>query len=415
MRFLVSDDTVGSPNGEKRGKWAAYAAPRCSKTRYLTATCIGAFTKMKREYATQLTLPGFERPEPAASGTHPSPWWVAPQHSKTQVDKAGQVLACGEAPQDALENALTIINNWRSCHSYPLNTFQVGLRHNARDLEPKALVAQRIKRLSSIQQKLTALRTQRLSQMQDIGGCRAVVTNVSRVRSLADIYLHSSLKHPLQSLANYIDQPRRSGYRGIHLVYRYHSDRIHTYNGLLVELQLRSQLQHAWATAVETVSIFLRQALKASQGHEQWLRFFSLMGSAIARRERTPEVPDTPKRGELIRELTHTARQLDVQKRLKSYGSALRTLNTGKMNGAHYFLIALDPEAERVWVSAYPQNELERASADYLAMERTLTHRSGAEAVLVSVESIESLRRAYPNYFLDTSLFMNALNIAIDI
>ena len=43
-----------------------------------------------------------------------------------------------------------------------------------------------------------------------------------------------------------------SGYRGVHLIYRYNSDRKTEYNTLLIEMQLRSQLQHAWATAVET-------------------------------------------------------------------------------------------------------------------------------------------------------------------
>jgi len=35
------------------------------------------------------------------------------------------------------------------------------------------------------------------------------------------------------------------------------------------------------------------------------------------------------------------------------------------------------------------------------------------DAVLVSVESLELLRRAYPNYFLDTRAFLNALKQAV--
>jgi len=59
-------------------------------------------------------------------------------------------------------------------------------------------------------------------------------------------------------------------------------------------MQIRSQLQHAWATAVETVGTFLQQALKSSQGDEGWQRFFALMGNAMAMRERRPPVPNTP-------------------------------------------------------------------------------------------------------------------------
>ena len=37
----------------------------------------------------------------------------------------------------------------------------------------------------------------------------------------------------------------------------------------------------------------------------------------------------------------------------------------------------------------------------------------GSEAVLVSVESVDALRRAYPNYFLDTKVFLAAVETAI--
>ncbi len=45
---------------------------------------------------------------------------------------------------------------------------------------------------------------------------------------------------------------------------------------LLIELQLRTRLQHEWATAVETMGTFLQSSLKSSQGPEEWLDFFSL-------------------------------------------------------------------------------------------------------------------------------------------
>ena len=76
--------------------------------------------------------------------------------------------------------ALTVINNSRSSHSFPLNSLQVNLRHIARRVFDGSLIAQRIKRLASIELKLKRFKTIRLSQMQDIGGCRAVVRSGSR-------------------------------------------------------------------------------------------------------------------------------------------------------------------------------------------------------------------------------------------
>ena len=79
-----------------------------------------------------------------------------------------------------------------------------------------------------------------LSQMQDIGGLRAVVGSVSRARKLETSYRTSNFKHELVSSKDYIDNPKPDGYRSVHLVYRYANERAPEYNGLLLELQLRT-------------------------------------------------------------------------------------------------------------------------------------------------------------------------------
>jgi hypothetical protein len=249
--------------------------------------------------------------------------------------------------------------------------------------------------------------------MQDIGGCRAIVSNVPNVKKVVQAYHESRHKHKLNHVDDYIADPPVSGYRGVHLIYKYVSDKNKTYNDLKIEIQIRSQLQHAWATAVETVGTFINQALKSSRGEENWLRFFALMGSALADRERTKLVPGTPSnRKELFSELKRAASGLDVSNRLRAYGSALQTLSTAREK-AHYFLLHLDPEANQIEISGFKYNELNLASEKYLDMERKIRGRPGADAVLVSVDSLDSLRRAYPNYFLDTEVFLSALETAL--
>lgn len=340
--------------------------------------------------------------------------WATPQHTRGEVDRAGRTLASPIVSYPDLTDALSIINNWRSSHSFPLNTFQVSVRNKARQVDEDALVAQRIKRLSSIEAKLLRFPKMNMSQMQDIGGCRAVVKNVASIKTLVQLHRDSSVKHKLLRVDDYLTSPQKSGYRGVHLIYRYYSDRSDAYNGLQIEIQLRSLLQHAWATAVETVGTFLKQALKSSQGHAEWLRFFALMGSALALRERTSLVPNTPDtRNALLAELRMAASALDVERRLHAYGDALRTLEEPSVSNAHYFLMALDPKADTITIRGYAKNELEIATNQYLAIERSLDAASGAEAVLVSVESVAALKRAYPNYFLDTHAFLVAVQRAI--
>lgn len=346
--------------------------------------------------------------------------WATPNYPKKRVTNAGKILAAGTEKIDNLPawqeylDALDIVNNWRAAHAFPLNTIQIGLRRIAKSVESSAIVAQRIKRLSSITSKLYRFPTMSLSQMQDLGGCRAIVGDVKSVDGILYLYKKSNMKHHLHTLDNYIDKPKTSGYRGVHMIYTYNSDKNETYNGLKIEIQVRTQLQHAWATAVETVGTFVRQALKSSQGEKEWLRFFSLMGTALAIRENTPTIPGTPQdEASLIAELNSLAESLDVANKLRAYGAALKTLEDASVKSAHYFLMTLEPEAETVSVKGFKGNELQKATDMYLEVEKTLNAKRGAEAVLVSVESIAALQRAYPNYFLDTDLFLDALHAAL--
>jgi Region found in RelA / SpoT proteins len=347
--------------------------------------------------------------------------WVAPLYDRQIVNEAARAILVEptfpHSPEDYDEVELQygIIGNWRSSHSFPLNTFKIGLLHKARQVDDASLVAQRLKRLSSIAAKLQRYRTMKLSQMQDIAGCRAIVSSVSAVYELVALYKRSDIKHKLVHEDDYIARPKESGYRSYHLIYGYYSDKKATYNGLKVELQLRSALQHAWATAVETVGTFIQQALKSSQGEKDWLRFFALMGTAIAIRERSALVPDTPTERRLLKkELTDYVERLDVENHLSVYAAALNTPEEAGAKDAHYFLLELDVSTKRVKITGYKADELEKASKDYLSAERgTISGQSGRDAVLVSVDSLEALKKAYPNYFLDTHRFIQAVKQAI--
>jgi hypothetical protein len=330
------------------------------------------------------------------------------------VDRAGRAYvdpASSPADRDA---ALLVINNWRSSHSYPLNTWQTNLRHVTRGLDPDPTVAQRIKRLPSIRHKLERFDGMQLSRMQDIGGCRAVMSSVDGVRELLDYYTtRSRIKHKPIRQDLYIDMPKPSGYRGVHLVYSYNSDRNEHWNELKTEIQLRSRLQHSWATAVETVGTFTRQALKSSLGEEEWLRFFALMSSAHALREGTPTVPGTPEdAASLRRELRLYVRRLDVVNRLATYGRALRfTEEPVQGDKDHTYLLQLDVSDQSLMVAAF-DNAAEAAEI-YGNLERESAHESSIDVVMVSVESLTALRRAFPNYFLDTTAFLDSVKEAV--
>jgi hypothetical protein len=339
-----------------------------------------------------------------------------PEYSRAEVDWAGEILISdpGVQPFEAWEKAFAIIGNWRSSHSFPLRTIRYGIYHKAKKIDHNSITVQRLKRIYSIDLKLRRFRNLRLSEIQDIGGCRAVVQTVAEVKKLVNAYKNSEIRHELDDEDDYVTNPKKSGYRSHHLIYRYQSDKNDVYNNLKIEIQIRSKLQHAWATAVETVGGFTGQALKSSQGERDWLRFFTLMGTVIAMREGTPACPNTPQsREELKGGLREYAKKLNVENRLEIYGVAVQATREEHAKDASFFLLLLDVKNHSLEIRPYGADELKEAQEEYTKIETKYPQKEGRDVVLVSGDSIKEIKQAYPNYFLDTTLFLNVLKRAI--
>jgi (p)ppGpp synthase/HD superfamily hydrolase len=154
--------------------------------------------------------------------------WALPRYSRQEVNAAGNCLIAEDQViwlQDR-DRILETINNWRSSHSFPLQCFKMTLLRRAQSVDGKAIIAQRLKRLPSIEAKLRRFPNMKLGQMQDIGGCRAVVQNIKRLERLVSRYERGRSKNPTKrhefvKEKNYIKEPKSDGYRSIHFVYRY--------------------------------------------------------------------------------------------------------------------------------------------------------------------------------------------------
>jgi ppGpp synthetase/RelA/SpoT-type nucleotidyltranferase len=363
--------------------------------------------------------------------------WAKPQYSRTKIDLAGEMLLLGVQAglefasfMEAVENredAIEVINNWRAVHSYPLQTIKMTLKRRAKHIDRNAVIAQRLKRLASIKLKLKVSLESgnhpKLSQMQDIGGCRAVMENVSQVRRLQQAFQEASEKNPhrgpqFSKIYDYIATPKASGYRSVHLVYRFRSSSpMHRcYNGQRIEIQLRSRRQHSWATAVETYSTFSGEALKSNIGSDDWKRFFALVSSAIAIEEKSPCVPDTPHTLKGLRpELKNLYVRLNVYNVLSGYTAATKYTKESPdevMKNADAYLLTLDPEQFSISVTPYKREQLTVANVRYAQLEK---EQPKLQVVLVSADSLAGLRIAYPNYFLDTTEFIKIVQRAIGV
>lgn len=340
--------------------------------------------------------------------------FVLPRYAKKEINRAGVVLASGNAEPVKLEWAYDVLANWRACHGYPINTFQSTLRQKLKTISKGAIVAQRLKRAPSVINKLRRFSSMKLVQMQDIGGLRAIVGSIQQVRKLEDNYRKSIFEHELVSSKDYIKDPKSDGYRGIHLVYRYMNKRAPAYNGLLIELQLRTRLQHAWSTAVETMGTFLGEALKSGLGDRSWREFFEISSAALTHLENTEPVPgyEGLSRKAIFDRVAETERKLHVLSKLEGFSIAADHITTEEGAGS-YHLIILDSSKKSVSIRPFPVSQLELANNEYIKIEERAQSGEKVEAVLVSAGPIEALKKAYPNYFLDTKQFVEQIRSVI--
>lgn len=342
--------------------------------------------------------------------------WQTPRFSRDAVDNAGAVLASPDSAPDDRESGLEILDNWRASHAFPLNTIQMGLRRHAKSAKEPALIAQRLKRTPAIETKLRLRPWIHLSKMQDIGGCRAVVRSVSDVYRIHGAFERSRAPHRLVRPTDYIAEPRESGYRSLHLIYAFESERSSPYTGLQVEVQIRTRLQHAWATTVEIVDFLLHQSLKVGLGEDQWREFFRLASAAFALVEGTTGVPNVSLSMEALRsELQRRASALRVHDILMNFGKALNQIRDMRSKGVQYYLLSLDTADKRLSVRGFQRRDIRRATDAYLQAERQLSllPSPGTDTVLVSASSLDALRRSYPNYFLDSRVFLERLDSII--
>jgi ppGpp synthetase/RelA/SpoT-type nucleotidyltranferase len=147
---------------------------------------------------------------------------------------------------DKLIEAIDIIEAHRATFKTPLVTANNGLRSMVRTLGLNGQVSQRLKRMSTILDKLDREPTLALDRMQDIGGCRVVLPDRDDVYRLRDRLVN---RRPPLRVSDYIAEPRMSGYRGVHVVVEYGTTCPRS-----IEVQLRTVAMHQWATAVEEIS-----------------------------------------------------------------------------------------------------------------------------------------------------------------
>ncbi|MEH0399182.1 RelA/SpoT domain-containing protein [Streptomyces sp. B21-088] len=337
--------------------------------------------------------------------------WVVPENSKKRVRRASQTIGEGSGTPEEIREAREVLSNYRLAHAFPLNAVTTTVRKRALDVNPNAVVAERRKRLPTILDKLKRHPTMSVTTMQDLGGCRVVFDTVAEVDELVSVLEElPRSKNRVTKVYDYLRDepgPRDSGYRGVHLVYEYGASKM-VYHGLKIELQVRTQLQHAWATAVETMDLFSGSELKYGKGDEELLRFFVLVGSLMAYEEGTAPVPGAErKQEELAAELARLEANVGVLERLQGYAAIVG--EHAKTDRRNTLTLELLRNEGRLTVTVHET----LAAAEARITELEALDDENLDAVLINIARISQLRDAYPNYFADTGRFTEFVRVCL--
>lgn len=339
------------------------------------------------------------------------------EYSKKDVIRAGEALKdqliWSPEGKTEIQRVFSIANSWRASHAFPMHRMRAELHGRMSALKVKGLTVARLKQMSSIRNKLNRL-SGNLRQLQDLGGCRAVVPNIEQARILASEIMENS-PHNLKREDPYMDEPRASGYRSHHIVFAFipRTDAEAGYEGRLIELQIRSRLQHSWATAVEAVGLYRNENLKAGAGSEDWLRLFELMSFEFAASEGCDYAKDGS--STRVQEIIDLNARLEATQTLDALSHAVSNLDRIELDRHHkprYCLIMYDHDERRVNV-----RYLDSPSKIGGALEDGGTvgeYSNRHSSVVVELDKIENLKSAYPNYFGDVQLFKSSLSSVVN-
>ena len=323
--------------------------------------------------------------------------------SKTRLDRAGQVLA-GRLAADEYERLELedLFDEYRKAHLTPLSEMTIELQEWLAKYGSTYYIAQRLKRKPQILRKLRRFSV-RLTQLQDIGGCRIIVTKNSDVDRLL-LFLKECVDKQgdlsIERVTDYRVLGRDdSGYRALHIILSRSSYKL--------ELQVRSRIQHYWAESIERTSVIYGFYLKELEGDPIVVQYFKSLSDLFYDIEAN-RLPSTARKLE-IAEVRNAAEQIiknaDTRMVFDSY------VNEGIINTLVEKEKHLGGRGLKNWIIVFDWNQGAFVSWDvvardpdeairkYVEQERAFPPEDGFEVVLVGSSEVATIRETHSHYF----------------
>lgn len=322
--------------------------------------------------------------------------------SKAKIDKAGVAFAKDEfkTAEDLIELE-DVFNGFRKAHLQPLTETTLELQRWLTDYKTKYYIAQRLKRKPQIIRKLGRLSV-RLTQLQDIGGCRIIVeknADVDRLLKFLNEKLASHKNIVVDRITDYREKGRDvTGYRAVHVLMTRHGQKL--------ELQIRSRIQHYWAESIERTSVIYGYHLKELEGDAAVIGYFKALSDAFYEIEAGRE-PSPQQKLEVDRLRSISENVISVSDKGRVFDSyvnedIIKTLTEKESRskpGINNWIIVFD------WnTGAFVSWDIVGKSPDeavdaYVRYERNFPVESNYEVVLIGSSEVATVRKTHSHYF----------------
>lgn len=328
---------------------------------------------------------------------------MEPKISRTAIDKAGNTLSKESYETiEEIENSESLFDGFRRAHLQPLTSTTLELQHWLKMDGSAYIIVQRLKRKPQILRKLKRFKV-RLTQLQDIGGLRVIVDQNDDVDKLVS-YIKSKLEEQtslkVKRVVDYRDKGRDdSGYRATHIILER--------DGVNLELQIRSRIQHYWAELIERTSVIYGHVIKELAGDPIVIKYFKKLSDLFYLIE-TGQKPDSNQKIDIERSrmeaemlINHADSKnilsgyvndcyvrtlIDKEKRIggSKFNNWVFIFNWNQGTFVDWYVISLKPD---------------EAIVKYVEYERQYPAEKGFEVVLVGSSSVAKIRETHSHYF----------------
>ncbi|MCB5411880.1 RelA/SpoT domain-containing protein [Pseudogemmobacter faecipullorum] len=322
--------------------------------------------------------------------------------SKTKIDKAGRYLS--DSNRDYDEEMLElegVFDEYRKKHLDPLTKLTLELQGWLQERGGDYYIAQRLKRKPQILRKLNRFSV-RLTQLQDIGGCRIIVDDNNDVNKLFDFIsgkLNDSNFAKVARVTDYREAGRDdTGYRALHIILEV--------SGKMLELQIRSKIQHYWSESIERTSVIYGFRLKEKEGDPLVIDYFKEFSNCLHEVEVSRQIPTKmeltlQEKREMAEAIINSASRKGQISGFINENVILSMSQMEKSKAGHFnnWILVFDWTDGNFVTWEMVSRDSDAATEAYLRYESEFPEDENKEVVMIGTSNVSNIQHTHSHYF----------------